>query len=240
MALQAITKQVGSWAYRFLNRDENYNSANNYVRVVVQAPTEVIPASENEEIQECIEDEIKNDTEDEKENDEEENTENEEENEDEEENESEILERYRQEVETENLKSNVEVEEVAAEPEAAAIKLEPVKEEYTRELEMSNPVVPVPRQRVKGPKFPQYQKLSERLETFFNNDWEAKYNEIDFEHLANAGLFYEGVDDEVRCFHCAISVKGWKERHDPWLRHVMASGDCQFVADNEVSFFYKI
>lgn len=230
MALQAITKQVGSWAFRFLNRDENYNSANNYVRVVVQAPTEVIPVSENdEEIEECNEDENKESTEGD-----EDNSENEKENEGEKENESEILERYRQEVEVENLKSKVEVEEVAAEPEAIEIKLEPVKEEYTREIEMSNPVVPVPRQRVKGPKFPQYQKLSERLETFFNNDWETKYNEIDFEHLANAGLFYEGVDDEVRCFHCATQIKSWKERHDPWLRHVMASGDCQFVADNEV------
>lgn len=97
-------------------------------------------------------------------------------------------------------------------------------------------VVAKPRQRgIKGLRFPQYQELKDRLETFYENEWTDINDSINFEPLAEAGFYYEGIDDEVRCFHCAHTVRKWKAKENPWLRHIMTNQECEFVYENKVS-----
>ncbi|XP_021365123.1 uncharacterized protein LOC110457943 isoform X2 [Mizuhopecten yessoensis] len=46
---------------------------------------------------------------------------------------------------------------------------------------------------------------------------------------SEAGFFYTGDDDVVRCFHCDIGIGGWDLTSDPWTEHARYSPDCPFL-----------
>ncbi|XP_033740297.1 uncharacterized protein LOC117327438 [Pecten maximus] len=45
----------------------------------------------------------------------------------------------------------------------------------------------------------------------------------------NAGFFYTGDQDIVRCFHCDIGIAGWNPTDDPWVGHARYRPDCRFL-----------
>ena len=73
--------------------------------------------------------------------------------------------------------------------------------------------------------FPTMAQEEKRFQTFQN--WPYK-DTIDGKSLANAGFFYEGHADRVRCFHCrnVLHVRDWQKGHDPLSEHLP---HCQFA-----------
>ncbi|XP_030375195.1 death-associated inhibitor of apoptosis 2 [Scaptodrosophila lebanonensis] len=77
-----------------------------------------------------------------------------------------------------------------------------------------------------APKQPKYACLETRLRTFV--DWPIKDIQP-AEALAQAGLYYQRIDDQVRCFHCNIGLRSWQKDDEPWHEHAKWSPQCQFV-----------
>ncbi|EDW00601.1 GH20962 [Drosophila grimshawi] len=76
------------------------------------------------------------------------------------------------------------------------------------------------------PHRPKYSCMESRLRTF--RDWPI----VDIqpaEPLAQAGLYYQKIDDQVRCFHCNIGLRSWQKEDEPWHEHAKWSPKCQFV-----------
>ncbi|KAH8405127.1 hypothetical protein KR222_004197 [Zaprionus bogoriensis] len=76
------------------------------------------------------------------------------------------------------------------------------------------------------PKRPKYSCMESRLRTF--SDWPIS-NIQPAEPLAQAGLYYQKIDDQVRCFHCNIGLRSWQKEDEPWHEHAKWSPKCQFV-----------
>ncbi|KAH3729430.1 hypothetical protein DPMN_055401 [Dreissena polymorpha] len=49
------------------------------------------------------------------------------------------------------------------------------------------------------------------------------------EQLAEAGFYFTGVGDEVRCFSCNGRLRNWKEHDDPWTEHGRWFPSCGFA-----------
>ncbi|XP_018414125.1 PREDICTED: E3 ubiquitin-protein ligase XIAP [Nanorana parkeri] len=84
------------------------------------------------------------------------------------------------------------------------------------------------------PKYPKYLNLSSeeaRLETFRN--WPS-YVRVTGKDLANAGLFYTGRDDQVKCFCCGGKLMNWEPGDIPWNEHRRHFPDCFFVLGRDV------
>nr|BDT62997.1 MAG: baculoviral IAP repeat-containing protein [Trachysalambria curvirostris nimavirus] len=47
--------------------------------------------------------------------------------------------------------------------------------------------------------------------------------------LAEAGFFYCGLSDHVRCFHCGNGLRNWEEDDIPWNEHATYYPECNFV-----------
>merc|ERR1711892_170495 len=47
--------------------------------------------------------------------------------------------------------------------------------------------------------------------------------------LAEAGFFYTGRSDQVKCFYCDGGLESWEPADSPWGEHVKWFGDCAFV-----------
>ncbi|KAL7737922.1 hypothetical protein ACLKA6_006292 [Drosophila palustris] len=76
------------------------------------------------------------------------------------------------------------------------------------------------------PQRPKYSCLETRLRSF--SDWPIP-NIQPADPLAQAGLFYQKIDDQVRCFHCNIGLRSWQKEDEPWHEHAKWSPKCQYV-----------
>ncbi|CAD7012398.1 unnamed protein product [Ceratitis capitata] len=81
-------------------------------------------------------------------------------------------------------------------------------------------------QQVSPPKKPKFSSLDSRLRTYTH--WPIPDIQQP-EALAQAGLYYQNVDDQVRCFHCNIGLRSWQREDDPWFEHAKWFPQCQFV-----------
>jgi len=50
--------------------------------------------------------------------------------------------------------------------------------------------------------------------------------------LADAGFFYNKVNNVIRCFYCDVSIDGSSDQ-DPWLKHAIANATCHFLISNK-------
>ena len=71
------------------------------------------------------------------------------------------------------------------------------------------------------PKKPNMSTLEARLRTYDNWPISDIQNP---EQLAQAGLYYQNVDDQVRCFYCNIGLRSWQKV-------------CYFILYNQSLFF---
>ena len=76
--------------------------------------------------------------------------------------------------------------------------------------------------------------VTERMLSF--TDW-LKDNQKDPKELYEAGFYYTGVYDKVRCFSCGGYVEGWNKNDDPWVEHAKIHINCEFVVRNKSQFF---
>lgn len=77
-----------------------------------------------------------------------------------------------------------------------------------------------------APKRPRYASYESRLGTF--SLWPVELVQTP-EVLAEAGFYYEGRADQVRCFHCDGGLKHWDPHDDPWTEHARWFPNCSFV-----------
>ncbi|XP_071981843.1 E3 ubiquitin-protein ligase XIAP [Engystomops pustulosus] len=84
------------------------------------------------------------------------------------------------------------------------------------------------------PNFPRYIDMCSeeaRLKTFKN--WPS-YVRLTPKELANAGLFYTGLNDMVKCFCCGGKLMNWEPSDVAWTEHRKHFPDCLFVLGRDV------
>ncbi|KAL3882698.1 hypothetical protein ACJMK2_029011 [Sinanodonta woodiana] len=76
------------------------------------------------------------------------------------------------------------------------------------------------------PRNPSYQSFGVRVSTYprFPN-----YNDININDLAEAGFYYTGTDDLVRCYWCDLGLKEWEFGDDPYFEHAKYLPDCNHL-----------
>uniref|UniRef100_A0A182MF22 RING-type domain-containing protein n=1 Tax=Anopheles culicifacies TaxID=139723 RepID=A0A182MF22_9DIPT len=81
-------------------------------------------------------------------------------------------------------------------------------------------------QQVEMPFTPEYASLDARVRSFQN--W--SYGHVqDPKRLSEAGYYYTGIEDEVRCFHCDGGFRDWLVTDDPWHEHARCFAGCKFL-----------
>lgn len=75
-------------------------------------------------------------------------------------------------------------------------------------------------------RYPQYKSLLKRLGTYL--EWPVALKQTPLV-LSEAGFFYTGIGDRVKCFYCGGEFKGWKPNDDPWQVHTLYFNRCGYV-----------
>lgn len=73
------------------------------------------------------------------------------------------------------------------------------------------------------PKYPQYSRLTDRIESFRRGITPQGQTA---ENLAEAGWFFVGPGDKVRCFQCGGNLRDWELGDCPWTEHRRWYKDC--------------
>merc|ERR1712150_136416 len=77
---------------------------------------------------------------------------------------------------------------------------------------------------------------ADRLESFCNS-WPGNIPDSnkkpDIEVLAEAGFYFIGLSDVVKCLSCELSLGSWEEEDDPWIKHCQNSPSCSFLLDSK-------
>ncbi|KAL0830585.1 hypothetical protein ABMA28_002733 [Loxostege sticticalis] len=77
-----------------------------------------------------------------------------------------------------------------------------------------------------GARHPAHASLAARLATF--ERWPADRHQAP-QTLAEAGFFYTGTDDQVRCFYCDGGLGKWEAGDTPWSEHAHWFPHCGYV-----------
>ncbi|XP_005095561.2 baculoviral IAP repeat-containing protein 2 [Aplysia californica] len=77
---------------------------------------------------------------------------------------------------------------------------------------------------------PEYSEVYERLRTY--ERWPLSTT-VSPERLADAGLFYSGHTDVVKCFHCGKTLRKWEPGDDPFHEHARLYPECPFVKEKK-------
>ncbi|KAL4233680.1 Baculoviral IAP [Mactra antiquata] len=93
-----------------------------------------------------------------------------------------------------------------------------------------------PRYNREEPKHPDFAIKSQRMSTFSN--WPSSHP-IRPAQLTEAGFFFTGHNDIVRCFFCGGGMQSWRHGDSPWIEHARWYPTCayvrQFKGDNFVN-----
>ncbi|XP_023329577.1 uncharacterized protein LOC111702197 isoform X2 [Eurytemora carolleeae] len=77
-----------------------------------------------------------------------------------------------------------------------------------------------------GPLHPSYATPEARLRTF--REWPPALKQRP-QDLADAGFYYIGLSDQVKCFYCDGGLRNWQPEDDPWMEHARWFSKCVFV-----------
>lgn len=81
--------------------------------------------------------------------------------------------------------------------------------------------------RLNSPRGRHYVTLADRLSSY-NLLWHPLFP-VKPDQLAEAGFYYAGVTDHVRCFYCGGGLKNWQKDDNPWREHAKWFPHCPFV-----------
>ena len=73
---------------------------------------------------------------------------------------------------------------------------------------------------------PDYRKINDRLKSF--NEWPKSMCQKPAE-LSEAGFFYLGKGDQVKCFSCGGGFKDWESDDVPWEQHALWYSTCRYL-----------
>ncbi|KAK3097398.1 hypothetical protein FSP39_009308 [Pinctada imbricata] len=76
--------------------------------------------------------------------------------------------------------------------------------------------------------FPYFLTISLRRQSFESSAWTALRRQLTPQRMAEAGLFYTGKYDIVRCFHCGIGFQDLNDE-DPFTVHARWSPRCAYL-----------
>ncbi|XP_071137536.1 putative inhibitor of apoptosis isoform X2 [Mytilus edulis] len=79
-------------------------------------------------------------------------------------------------------------------------------------------------------KYPQYQSYSSRLGSF--DQWRFAHKQTP-QCLAEAGYFYTGDNDIVRCFCCDLGLAEWDPKDNVWTEHARHNPKCHFLKNKK-------
>ena len=84
----------------------------------------------------------------------------------------------------------------------------------------------------------------DRQDSFNDENWPHLHTDPtspDISKLAEAGFFYLGLNDSVKCNACEIILSGWlnMEDPDPWIQHAKTSPGCSFLEKAKGSSWVK-
>lgn len=77
-----------------------------------------------------------------------------------------------------------------------------------------------------GPKRKDFLTTESRMGSFVR--WPERVSQKPTE-LAEAGFFYCGLSDHVRCFHCGNGLRNWEKDDIPWNEHARWYPECSYV-----------
>ena len=86
-----------------------------------------------------------------------------------------------------------------------------------------------------NPHSPHLRSRASRLTTFEDHATEWARNNIraTMADMADAGLYYLGVRDKVKCWYCGGGLQNWEYHDDPWFEHAKWYSTCEFVLQNK-------
>lgn len=76
------------------------------------------------------------------------------------------------------------------------------------------------------PEYPEYAVEAARLRSF--GEWPRNMKQRPKE-LADAGFFYTGTGDRVKCFSCGCGLKDWDDDDEPWEQHALWFPKCRYL-----------
>ncbi|XP_076803172.1 E3 ubiquitin-protein ligase XIAP-like [Clavelina lepadiformis] len=94
-----------------------------------------------------------------------------------------------------------------------------------------------------NPVNPHMRSEESRLQTFLDHSssWPAHRIRATPRQIANAGMYYLGVRDRVKCWYCNGGLQNWERDDDPWEEHAKWFPMCEFVLQRKgVDFVHNI
>lgn len=76
------------------------------------------------------------------------------------------------------------------------------------------------------PEYPEYTIEAARLRSFA--EWPRNMKQRPAQ-LADAGFFYTGIGDRVKCFSCGCGLKDWDNDDEPWEQHALWFPKCRYL-----------
>jgi len=77
-----------------------------------------------------------------------------------------------------------------------------------------------------APRYATYATRDARLKSFTH--WPSHLKQTP-RMMAEAGFFYLGVNDHVKCFHCDGGLRNWEPNDDPWMEHAQWFPRCGYL-----------
>lgn len=116
---------------------------------------------------------------------------------------------------------------------------EDVNNDWAPERVVNNPIkTSSPKINSAIPKYAQYATKTAREASYYNG-WPNTATPEPRE-LAEAGFFYTGFGDCVRCFFCGTGLRHWDADDSPWTEHARWSKDCAFVKQKKGEEFINL
>lgn len=92
-------------------------------------------------------------------------------------------------------------------------------------------------QRAVLPKHPQYSVENVRLSSY--SKWPPTSTQIPVA-LCDAGFFYAGFSDCVRCFFCGGGLRNWEDGDIAWIEHARWYPDCDYLRQRKGELFIQM
>ncbi|VDI75614.1 Hypothetical predicted protein [Mytilus galloprovincialis] len=85
-------------------------------------------------------------------------------------------------------------------------------------------------------KYPQFESVDARYRSFDN--WSFAHKQTP-RKLSEAGYFYTGENDIVRCFCCDLGLAEWDPKDNPWTEHARHNPKCWFLLSEKGEQFIE-
>lgn len=79
---------------------------------------------------------------------------------------------------------------------------------------------------MRRPEYPNYAIEADRLKSY--EEWPTSMKQKP-QQLSDAGFFYTGKSDRVKCFSCGGGLKDWEQDDEPWEQHAIWYSNCHYL-----------